>query len=354
MTDVTNERKIEHIQAIENDALTDRMGNYFDQVKLTHRALPQIALKDVDTKCEFLEKELSFPLLISSMTGGDHQLIRRINCNLAIAAEQCGVALAVGSQRVMFDNEAAKESFKLRQFAPTTVLISNLGAVQLNEGYGLAQAQAVVDVLDADGLYLHLNALQEAVQFEGDTDFSQLNLKIASVVEGLNKPVLLKEVGSGFSAIDVELGLEAGVRYFDVAGKGGTSWSRIEHHRNQNRQSASNNAAGSADELGLCFQDWGIDTVSALKMLNCYTDRSTLISSGGLRNGIDMVKSVILGASICGMAAPFLKPAMESPEAVVVQIERLRREFKTAMFLLGIKDINSLINNDSLLLNERY
>jgi isopentenyl-diphosphate delta-isomerase len=354
MTDATNERKIEHIQAIEDDALTDRMGNYFDRVKLTHRALPQIALKDVDTQCEFLDKKLSFPLLISSMTGGDHQLIRRINQNLAIAAEQCGVALAVGSQRVMFDNEAAKQSFELRQFAPTTVLLSNLGAVQLNEGYGVEHAQKAIDILDADGLYLHLNALQEAVQFEGDTDFSQLNERIAAVVKGINKPVLLKEVGAGFSVPDIELGLEAGVRYFDVAGKGGTSWSRIEHHRNQHRQSEGENSTSSADQLGLSFQDWGIDTVSALKMLNGYTDRSTLISSGGLRNGIDMVKSVILGASICGMAAPFLKPAMASPEAVVEQIERLRKEFKTAMFLLGIKDVNSLINNDSLLLNERY
>ncbi len=351
MNDATNERKIEHIQAIEDDALTDRMGNYFDQVKLTHRALPQIALKDVNTQCYFLDKQLSFPLLISSMTGGDHQLIRRINRNLAIAAEQCGVALAVGSQRVMFNNEAAKESFELRQFAPSTVLLSNLGAVQFNEGYGIEHAKKAVEILDADGLYLHLNALQEAVQFEGDTDFSQLNERIASVVQGLDKPVLLKEVGAGFSCADIDLGLEAGVRYFDVAGKGGTSWSRIEHHRNQHRQSEGSNPA---DQLGLSFQDWGIDTVSALKMLNGYTDRSTLISSGGLRNGIDMVKSVILGASICGMAAPFLKPAMESPEAVVEQIERLRKEFKTAMFLLGIKDVNSLINNDSLLLNERY
>lgn len=347
MTDLTNDRKIEHIQAIENDALTDRMGNYFDQLRLTHRALPQIALKDVDTSCEFLNKTLSFPLLISSMTGGDHQLIRRINKNLALAAEHCKVALAVGSQRVMFTNEAASESFELRQFAPSTVLLSNIGAVQLNEGFGLSQAQQAVDILDADGLYLHLNALQEAIQFEGDTDFSHLNTKIAEIVNGLNKPVLLKEVGAGFSVADLELGLEAGVKYFDVAGKGGTSWSRIEHHRNQHR-SSSNNAA---DDLGLCFQDWGIDTVSALKMLNSYTDQSILISSGGLRNGIDMVKSVILGASICGLAAPFLKPAMDSPEAVIAQIEKLRKEFKTAMFLLGIKEVNGLFKNDSLLLN---
>ena len=342
MTDRTNDRKIEHIQVIQNDQLTDRQGHYFDAVKLVHRALPEISLSEIDTSCEFLGKKLSFPLLISSMTGGDHQLIRRINKHLAEAAEQCQVALAVGSQRVMFSHPQAAESFSLRQFAPTTVLLANLGAVQLNKGFGIEEARAAVDILDADGLYLHLNPLQEAVQLEGDTDFSNLSAKIAQIVTGLSKPVLLKEVGSGFSRQDIENGLSAGVRYYDVAGKGGTSWSRIEHHRNQNR--------GRGNDLGLCFQDWGIDTVTSLRLLNNYTDRATLISSGGLRNGIDMVKSVILGASICGLAAPFLTPAMESTAAVVNEIERLRREFTTAMFLLGMKDIKSLFNNQSLIL----
>ena len=342
MTDRTNDRKIEHIQVIQNDQLTDRQGHYFDAVKLVHRALPEISLSEIDTSCEFLGKKLSFPLLISSMTGGDHQLIRRINKHLAEAAEQCQVALAVGSQRVMFSHPQAAERFSLRQFAPTTVLLANLGAVQLNKGFGIEEARAAVDILDADGLYLHLNPLQEAVQLEGDTDFSNLSAKIAQIVTGLSKPVLLKEVGSGFSRQDIENGLSAGVRYYDVAGKGGTSWSRIEHHRNQNR--------GRGNDLGLCFQDWGIDTVTSLRLLNNYTDRATLISSGGLRNGIDMVKSVILGASICGLAAPFLTPAMESTAAVVDEIERLRREFTTAMFLLGMKDIKSLFNNQSLIL----
>ena len=132
-----------------------------------------------------------------------------------------------------------------------------------------------------------------------------------------------------------------------MAGRGGTSWSRIEHHRNQ---STAQQQGTNSNDLGLCFQDWGIDTVTSLKMLNPYLNKATLISSGGLRNGIDMIKSVILGASICGMAAPFLKPAMQSTEAVVAEIERLRREFNTAMFLLGMKDINSLFNNQSLIL----
>jgi len=341
MSSLTNDRKIEHIEVINNDSQTDRNGHFFDEIRLTHRALPEIALADVDASCDFLGKKLSFPLLISSMTGGDHELIRTINKNLAQAAEQCQVALAVGSQRVMFSHPAATESFKLRRYAPSTVLLGNIGAVQLNKGFGLSQAQAAVDILEADGLYLHLNPLQEAIQLEGDTDFSNLAQKVAQIAKGLNKPVLLKEVGSGFSVQDLEKGLASGIQYFDVAGKGGTSWSRIEHHRN----------GSSVDDLGLCFQDWGIDTVTALKMLNPHINEATLISSGGLRNGIDMIKSVILGASICGLAAPFLKPAMESTEAVVFEIEKLRREFNTAMFLLGMKDIKSLFNNQSLILS---
>ena len=356
MTDATNDRKIEHIEVLQNDSDTDRQGSYFDRLQLTHRALPGINLNEVDTGCEFLSKQLSFPLLISSMTGGDHPLIRRINRHLAEAAEHCQVALAVGSQRVMFSSEAATESFRLRQYAPNTVLLGNIGAVQLNKGFDIVQAQAAVDILQADGLYLHLNALQEAIQAEGDTDFSDLHLKIQTIVEQLDKPVLLKEVGAGFSVADLQQGMAAGVKYFDVAGKGGTSWSRIEHHRNQRRDPAAvagaKNARGSND-LGLCFQDWGIDTVTSLQMLNSYTDSVTLISSGGIRNGIDMLKSVILGASICGVAAPFLKPAMESTEAVILEIQRLRQEFKTAMFLLGMKDIKSLFKNNSLLLEER-
>lgn len=342
MKDKTNNRKIEHIDIIATDELVDRKGHYFDKVRLIHRALPGIALDDVDPSTSFLGKKLSFPLLISSMTGGDHDLIRRVNQNLAIAAEQCQVAMAVGSQRVMFTNAAAIDSFKLRSYAPTTVLLANIGAVQLNKGFGYQECQTAIDVLEADGLYLHLNPLQEAIQPEGDTDFSSLDVKIKKIVESVDKPVLLKEVGSGLSLLDLDLGIKAGVRYFDIAGKGGTSWSRIEHHRNHENN----------DNIGLCFQDWGVDTVTSLKMLNSYTDKATLISSGGIRDGIDMVKSVILGASICGVASPLLKPAMESSDAVVIEIERLRKEFTTAMFLLGMKDMKCLFKNDSLLIEE--
>lgn len=343
MTDPTNDRKIEHIRAIEHDELIDRDQRYFDRIHLTHRALPEIALEQVDTSVKFLGKTLSFPLLISSMTGGDHELIKTVNRNLAIAAEQTGVALAVGSQRVMFTHPGARESFELRQYAPNALLMGNVGAVQLNYGFGLEQCQQAVDILDADGLYLHLNPLQEAIQPEGDTDFSGLAKKIEKLVRELSVPVLLKEVGSGLSPADIELGMKQGIRYFDLAGTGGTSWSRIEYHR----------TADSSDTTGLRFEDWGIPTPLALQLAEPYQNSASFVASGGLRDGIDMVKSVILGASLCGMAAPFLKPAMESADAVVQTIEQLRREFKTAMYLLGMSDVNKLFMNRALILSER-
>ncbi|MBT00352.1 MAG: type 2 isopentenyl-diphosphate Delta-isomerase [Oceanospirillaceae bacterium] len=342
MSDSTNERKIEHIRAIENDSATDRCGRYFDRIMLEHRALPDLDLSEIDTAIEFLGKRLSFPLLISSMTGGDHDLVRRINRNLAEAAERCGVAMAVGSQRVMFLQEEARASFDLRQFAPTTVLLGNLGAVQFNYGFGLDQCQEAVDCLGADGLYLHLNPLQEAVQPEGDTNFAGVADRIGEIQQGLNVPVLLKEVGVGLSPDDIASGYAQGVRYFDLAGTGGTSWSRIEHHRRND-----------GSDIGLRFQDWGVPTPLALKRAEPWLDRVTLIASGGLRDGIDMAKSVILGASLCGLAAPFLRPATESADAVVDVIERLRREFITAMFLLGMPDVAALRNNRALIVEER-
>jgi len=337
MSAKTNARKIEHINAILNDPLTDRSARYFDRIQLTHRALPEIDLAQIDTSTEFMGKRLSFPLLISSMTGGDHEVVRKINRNLAEAAQRTGVGLAVGSQRVMFSDTAARASFDLRSLAPDALLLGNIGAVQLNYGVGVEQCQQAVDLLQADGLYLHLNPLQEAVQPEGDTNFTDLSQRIAEVVRGIKVPVLLKEVGSGLSVPDIELGIKAGVRYFDVAGTGGTSWSRIEHHRRDQ------------DELGLVFQDWGLPTPVALQQAAAMKAGITLVASGGLRDGIDMVKSVILGAVLCGVAAPFLEPAMESADAVVAQIERLHREYRTAMFLLGVASTQELHGASSLI-----
>lgn len=343
MSDITNNRKIEHLQTIQKDPKTDRCGNYFEQIQLTHRALPELSLQDISTECEFLGYQLSFPMLISSMTGGDHQLIKTINHNLAQAAEITGVAMAVGSQRVIQNNAEAAASFRLRELAPNVPLIGNLGAVQLNHGGDQQLVQAAIDLLQADALYLHLNPLQEAIQPEGDIDFSNLQAKIADLVNKIEVPILLKEVGCGLSPQDIELGLSAGIKFFDVAGSGGTSWSRIEHHRRHHN-----------DDLGLLFQDWGIPTPLAIKLAAPYMNQAKIIASGGIRNGIDMVKSVIMGVSLCGMAGPLLQPAMNSVQDVVEKIETIKQQFKTAMFLLGMPDIATLHNNKALILQTNW
>ncbi|MCK5893670.1 MAG: type 2 isopentenyl-diphosphate Delta-isomerase [Endozoicomonadaceae bacterium] len=341
---LTNRRKVEHIRVVEQDGATDRDGGYFDRIRLSHRGLPELSLTDTDTSVEFLGKTLSFPMLISSMTGGDHDLVRTINRNLAIAAQATGVAMGVGSQRVMLEQSAARASFELREFAPDALLFANLGAVQLNYGCGLEQCREAVAILEADALYLHLNPLQESVQPEGNTDFSGLLDKIAQVNEQLSCPVVLKEVGCGLSPDDIAAAVVRGIAYIDVAGLGGTSWSRIEHHR----------STDSGGDIGLLFQDWGIPTPQALKLAAPFRDRVELIASGGLRNGIDMVKSVILGARLCGLAAPLLKPAMKSANHVISVIETLKREFSTAMFLLGIPNVATLYGNEALILDDRF
>jgi isopentenyl-diphosphate delta-isomerase len=225
----------------------------------------------------------------------------------------------------------------LRRVAPSALLFANLGAVQLNYGMTLEQIRSAIEVLQADALCLHLNPLQEVIQPGGDTDFSNLRKKIGETVNGAGVPVIVKEVGAGISKADAERLIQAGVKVIDVAGAGGTSWSRIE-------------AARCADpSLGELFQDWGIPTPLALRQLSPLG--VTLIASGGIRTGIDMAKAMILGASLCGIARPFLNPAMESVEAVRAVIQKLKREFVTAMFLFGADRVAKIKGHQELIVN---
>ncbi|WP_019555710.1 type 2 isopentenyl-diphosphate Delta-isomerase [Thiomicrorhabdus arctica] len=331
------QRKQEHIDAVLHDPLVERQQGGFDQIRLTHRGLPECNLKQIDTTSQFLGKTISFPFLIASMTGGAATNLGSINRHLAEAAEICQVPMAVGSQRAMILEDAAKQSFMLRQYAPSIPLIANLGAVQLNYGFGVDEARRAIEVLQADALYLHLNPLQEVIQPEGDTNFAGLADKIHQLSQQLDVPIILKEVGAGLSPKDIELGLQAGITYFDVAGRGGTSWSRIEAHRADN-------------PLGFTFQDWGLTTVEALQLSQPFQSKAKIIASGGIRNGIDMVKAVIMGGRLCGVAAPLLTPALESTEKVVQTIEQFKQEFVTAQFLLGIDSVDDLHLNSALLL----
>lgn len=327
MTVETRDRKAEHIRL----ALEARMqvgGNYFETFTFEHNALPEIDLAEVDTSVDFLGKRLAAPLLISSMTGGTGSA-ETINRNLALAAEQTRIALGLGSQRKALEDPASARSFAVREQAPTIPLLANLGAVQLNYGYGLDECRQVVEMIGADALIFHLNPLQEAIQPEGDGNFGSLLPKIAEVVAGLDVPVIAKEIGCGISADVARRLARVGVRIVDTAGVGGTSWARIE-------------AARANDvPLGELFADWGIPTPESIRQLRDVPEIQ-IIASGGVRNGIDAAKALALGADLVGMAYPFLEPATESAAAVEARIARILQELRICMFCVGCRTVEDL------------
>jgi isopentenyl-diphosphate delta-isomerase len=326
-------RKLDHIRInLEEQVQFPRLRTGLDKVRFIHQALPELDLDRVDTRLQFLGKELRAPLLISSMTGGTAEG-QAINLNLARAAQAAGVAMGLGSQRAALEDASLVETFQVRQVAPDILLFANLGAIQLNYGYGLSECQRAVEMVEADALILHLNPLQEAVQPEGDRDWSGLIDKIEAVCQRLTVPVIAKEVGWGLSADAVRQLSEAGVSALDVAGAGGTSWSEVEYHRAPTEAHA---------RVAAAFGDWGLTTVESLLIARCEAPHIPVIASGGIRSGIDVAKVVALGASLAGMAGPFLKAAVQSTEAVEAKISEIAAVLRVAMFAAGAANLSQL------------
>ena len=320
-------RKADHIRL----ALDERMqfaSHPFERFRFGHEALPEIDFDSIDLRVEFLGKPLRAPLLISCMTGGT-EAARRINRNLAEAAERRGVAFGVGSQRCAIEDPSQAATFEVRDVAPSIPLLANLGAIQLNYRYGLDECRRAVDIVRADALAFHLNPLQEAIQPEGQRDFGGLLAKLAEIARQIPVPVVAKEVGSGLSESTGRRLVSAGIRILDTAGVGGTSWARIEASR-----------AGDA-ELGETFAGWGIATPESIRQLR-RIDGVTVIASGGLRNGIDVAKAIALGADLAGLAQPFLEAALDSADQVERRIERILHELRIAMFCLGARTVPEL------------
>jgi isopentenyl-diphosphate delta-isomerase len=321
------DRKAEHLRL----ALDRRMqleASFFEQWVFEHVALPEIDRDEIDVGTEFLGKKLGSPLLISCMTGGT-EAASEINDNLAIAAERTRVAVGVGSQRKAIEDPSQASTFQVREHAPTVPLLANLGAVQLNYGYGVSECEAAVEMIGADALALHLNAVQEAIQPEGQCNFKGLMPKIGMLARQLSVPMVVKEVGCGISGATGRELFEQGIRIIDTAGLGGTSWARIEASR-----------AGDV-EIGERFASWGVPTPESIRQLG-EIDGLTVIGSGGVRNGIDVAKAIALGADLVGMAFPFLEAAIESPDKVVERIERTVQELTISMFCLGVRTIEEL------------
>ncbi len=328
----SSKRKSDHLSINLERDVRSGLSAGFEQFRFMHEALPELDLSDLDTGVEFFGRSLNAPILISSMTGGTADA-EPINRALAEAAQATRIAMGVGSQRVALESPELNESFKIRKYAPDILLFANLGAVQLNYGYDLTQCQEAVAMIEADALILHLNALQEALQPEGDTRFKGLLAKIEGICRQIDVPVIAKEVGWGFSVSTAQRLADAGIAAIDVAGAGGTSWSQVEMHR-----------AGSAAQATLAaeFIDWGLPTADVLRSLHQALPTLPLIASGGLRNGMDLAKSIALGARLGGMAGPFLKAATKSSEAVVELIHQLSQTLQIAMFSTGSKRLEDL------------
>ncbi|MCX6070106.1 MAG: type 2 isopentenyl-diphosphate Delta-isomerase [Chloroflexi bacterium] len=328
----TPSRKADHIRVNLEQDVRSGLSTGLERLHFTHRALPDLNLDDVDAGCAFLGKPLAAPLLISSMTGGTEQATR-INMMLAEAAQSARIAIGLGSQRVALEDPHWEASFRVRSVAPDALLFANLGAVQLNYGYGITECSRAVEMASADALFLHLNPLQEAVVPEGNTRFAGLLPRIEAVCRALPVPVIVKEVGWGISADDARRLVDAGVAAIDVAGAGGTSWTQVEMHRASSRDQA---------ELAAAFLDWGIPTATALRDIHQALPAIPLIASGGLQNGVDLAKCITLGASLGGMAGPFLRSAAESPQAIHDRIRLTIAQLRVAMFAAGCATLDTL------------
>jgi isopentenyl-diphosphate delta-isomerase len=328
----TSARKSDHIRINLEEDVRSKITTGLERYFFLHAALPELNLEEVDLSVETFGKKLRVPLLISAMTGGSKEA-GMINQRLAEAAQAAGIAMGLGSQRAALEDDKLVSSYRVRNVAPDILLFANLGAVQLNYGYGLAHLQQTVEMVEADALVLHLNSLQEAVQTDGNTNFSGLLKKIEIMCKQLPVPVVVKEVGWGISAEVAKRLSHAGVKAIDVAGAGGTSWTQVEMHRAESEGQS---------RLAAAYGDWGITTSESIIRVRQALPAMRIFASGGLRSGVDIAKCIALGAELGGMASPFLKAADDSTETVMAAIAQVTRELRVTMFAAGAGDIATL------------
>lgn len=322
----TFSRKDEHIKICLSKPIES--GNTeFDRFRIKHMALPEIDFDEISTEINFLDKKLSYPIIIGAMTGGTEKT-EEINRDLAEIAQELKIGFGVGSQRVFFDRKNFSMKYNLRKIAPDAMLIANLGAVQLNYGFGIEECKKAIEMIDADALALHLNPLQEVIQPEGNKNFSNLIDKINKISENLEKPVIVKETGCGISH---EIAKKLKVAAIDVSGVGGTSWGLIEGYR-ANKMNR---------EISKLFSSWGIPTAFAIKEVSKLP--ITVIGSGGIRNGLDAAKALALGANCVSIALPILREWSRNGKPAVKEfLEKVILELKIAMFLSGSKNLSDL------------
>ena len=329
---MTETRKADHIRiCLVEDVQARENTTGLEDVHLLHRALPEMARDDVDLSTSLFNHRLAAPIVIEGMTGGTREAAE-INAILAEAAERFGLAMGVGSQRAALESPELAYTYRIaREKGPNVFLMANLGLAQILVDDWEAKVERAVDMIEADALCVHINALQEAVQREGDTDFKGAVARLKDVASTASVPVIVKETGAGISSEEAKLLEKAMVAGIDVGGAGGTSWSAVESYRQKESVQGHN--------LGRTFWDWGIPTVvSTIEVAK--TTRLTVISSGGIRTGVDIAKMVGLGATTVGIALPLLRAAAKGHLLGVLQ--GLMDELKTSLFLLGASNLEDL------------
>lgn len=324
------ERKRTHLEVCLRRSVEFRTRTTgFERYELPYRALPDSDLRSVDLSVRILGRVLRAPILIGAMTGGSRHA-GEVNRNLAIAAQELGVGLMLGSQRVMLEDTAAAASFQVRSVAPDILLIGNLGVAQLNLGYGAEQVKRAISGVAADALAFHTNPLQEALQRHGDGDFRGLVPRLADLTARVEHPLLLKEVGHGLGPDVVAAVAGIGLAALDVAGAGGTSWARVEQY------------ARYGEIVSEELAEWGIPTYEALRAARQRAPDAVLIASGGIRSGVDVAKALASGADAVAVALPLLRPALVSAEAVIAVLGRYVEELRIAAHCSGARSVAGL------------
>ena len=335
MASETTMRKRSHITTALHRDVQAHVSTGFDDTSLVHNALPELDHEEVDLTCELFGHKLAAPVIIESMTGGT-PIAAKINATLGKIAEELQIPMGVGSQRAAIDDPKLAYTFQVaRENAPTAPILANLGCPQIVKEDGIERAKAAVEMIKADALLIHLNALQESVQFEGQTRFKGALGRIRELASTLSVPVLVKETGAGISretAVSVE---RAGVKGIDVAGLGGTSWAAVEYHRAREKHRTHQ------AHLGLAFWDWGIPTAASIVEVARST-KVKIIASGGVRNGLHIAKAIALGAHYGGLAMPVLKSVSKSHKEARENLLSVIDELRTAMFLTGSKNLDQL------------
>jgi isopentenyl-diphosphate delta-isomerase len=336
LSDITAKRKLDHIKISLNQNVQARNATTgFEEISFVHRTLPEIDRSEIDLSTSVFGHKFSAPLIVGAITGGTEEA-EKINATIAEAVEDLGLGMGVGSQRAALENKKHERTFAItRKKAPTAFLIANIGGIQLVNGYGLKEARRAISIIEADALAIHLNALQETAQPEGQTNFHGILEHIKKLSHDLGKPTIAKETGAGIAAEEARKLEYAGVGGIDVSGAGGTSFAAVEYYRAKSTKKTSQRG------LGAVFWDWGVPTAASVVEVS-QTVKIPIIASGGIRSGADIAKSLALGANLTSLSQPILQSAVMGVKETVSTLSLLIEELRNVMFLVGASSIEQL------------